>query len=168
MEKVLYCIFERIVIKYLILLNSFQTFSTIVRSTREIKTASKILNTFSALETRSGRRLPNLQQTTFNIPSEPIHIAASKQAKQKMPFDATSWRLPEADGLYDPANEHDACGVGFIVNIDGIPSHNIMKDATKLTNRMKHRGAESADNDTGDGAGVMVAMPHTFYEKELR
>ena len=161
-------IFERIVIKYLILLNSFQTFSTIVRSTREIKTASKILNTFSALETRSGRRLPNLQQTTFKIPSKPIHITASKQAKQKMPFDATSWRLPEADGLYDPANERDACGVGFIVNIDGIPSHNIMKDATTLTNRMKHRGAESADNDTGDGAGVMVAMPHTFYEKELR
>ena len=84
-----------------------------------------------------------------------------------MPCDPKSWRLPEADGLYDSANEHDACGVGFIVNIDGIPSHNILKDATKLTTRMHHRGAESADNDTGDGAGVMVAMPHSFYVKEL-
>ena len=85
-----------------------------------------------------------------------------------MPFDATSWRLPEADGLYDPANEHDACGVGFVVNIDGTPSHTIMKDASKLTRRMVHRGAKSADNDTGDGAGAMVAMPHAFYVEELR
>ena len=85
-----------------------------------------------------------------------------------MPFDETSWRLPEADGLYDPANEHDACGVGFIVNIDGTPSHNIMRDATKLTRRMDHRGAKSADNDTGDGAGVMVAMPHSFYVEQVR
>ena len=85
-----------------------------------------------------------------------------------MPFDDNSWRLPEAEGLYDPALEKDACGVGFIVNIDGTPSHSILDDATSLTRRMVHRGAKSSDNDTGDGAGVMVAMPHSFYEHELK
>ena len=55
----------------------------------------------------------------------------------------------------------------IIVKIDIIHSHNILKDAGKLTRRMEHRGAKSADNDTGDGAGVMVAMPHSFYVKEL-
>ena len=85
-----------------------------------------------------------------------------------MPFDENSWRLPEAEGLYDPSLERDACGVGFIVNIDGRASHSILKDATALTQRMEHRGAKSADNDTGDGAGAMVAMPHSFYKQELR
>lgn len=85
-----------------------------------------------------------------------------------MPFDEKSWRLPEAEGLYDPSNERDACGVGFIVAIDGKQSHTILEDATKLTQRMEHRGAKSADNDTGDGAGVMVAMPHSFYASEIQ
>jgi len=76
---------------------------------------------------------------------------------------SSSWRLPPKQGLYDPANEHEACGVGFICNIDGNASHAILQHAAKLSQRMEHRGACSADNDTGDGAGVLVAMPHGFY-----
>ena len=80
-----------------------------------------------------------------------------------MVFNPSDWRYPAKTGLYDPALEHDACGVGFIVNIKGHPSHKIINDARRLSNRMEHRGAVSADNDTGDGAGAMVAMPDSFY-----
>lgn len=78
------------------------------------------------------------------------------------------WSLPPKDGLYDPANEKDACGVGFIVAIDGRRSHKIVRDAEKLAMRMNHRGACACDNDTGDGAGVLTAIPHAYYAQELR
>lgn len=79
-----------------------------------------------------------------------------------------SWSLPPADGLYSPDNEKEACGVGFIVSIDGQRSHKILRDAEKLSLRMNHRGACSCDNDTGDGAGVLTAIPHDLYAAELR
>lgn len=85
-----------------------------------------------------------------------------------MSVDSKSWGLPKKQGLYDPDLEHDACGVGFIVNIDGIPSHSIIENAVKLSERMEHRGASAADNDTGDGAGALVAIPHDFYGQELK
>ena len=85
-----------------------------------------------------------------------------------MPFDKQSWQFPKAEGLYDPSLEKDACGVGFIVHIDGRTSHGIIDDAQKLSSRMIHRGACSADNDSGDGAGILVAIPHSFYQKTLR
>ncbi|XP_004526125.1 glutamate synthase [NADH], amyloplastic isoform X2 [Ceratitis capitata] len=78
-----------------------------------------------------------------------------------------SWDLPNAQGLYDPLNEHEACGVGFIVSIDGIQSHKILRDAQILSERMNHRGACACDNDTGDGAGVKTSIPHNLYAKEL-
>nr|XP_014291761.1 glutamate synthase [NADH], amyloplastic isoform X1 [Halyomorpha halys] len=78
------------------------------------------------------------------------------------------WGLPEKDGLYDPALEREACGVGFIVAIDGRRSHKIVRDAEKLAKRMNHRGACACDNDTGDGAGVLTAISHSFYAHELR
>lgn len=65
-------------------------------------------------------------------------------------------------GLYDPANEHDACGVGMLVNIHGNKSHELVDNALKVLENMKHRGAEGADNKTGDGAGIMVQIPHEF------
>ncbi|XP_055379019.1 uncharacterized protein LOC129610451 [Condylostylus longicornis] len=77
------------------------------------------------------------------------------------------WQAPKAQGLYDPANEHEACGVGFIVAIDGKSSHKILRDAQTLSERMNHRGACACDNDTGDGAGVMSSIPHELYAKEL-
>jgi glutamate synthase (NADPH/NADH) large chain len=65
-------------------------------------------------------------------------------------------------GLYDPANEHDACGVGMLVNIHGEKSHEVVESALKVLENMRHRGAEGADNKTGDGAGIMLQIPHEF------
>ena len=65
-------------------------------------------------------------------------------------------------GLYDKANEHDACGVGMIVNIHGNKSHELVDAALKVLENMKHRGAEGADNKTGDGAGILLQIPHEF------
>ena len=60
-------------------------------------------------------------------------------------------------GLYSPANEHDACGVGMIVNLHGAKSHELIDSALKVLENMKHRGAEGADSKTGDGAGINMA-----------
>lgn len=65
-------------------------------------------------------------------------------------------------GLYDAAYEHDACGVGMIVHIHGEKSHDIVESALKVLENMRHRGAEGADNKTGDGAGIMLQIPHEF------
>ena len=65
-------------------------------------------------------------------------------------------------GLYLSANEHDACGVGMVVNIHGNKSHELVDNALKVLENMRHRGAEGADNKTGDGAGIMLQIPHEF------
>ncbi|MGN1257765.1 MAG: glutamate synthase central domain-containing protein, partial [Candidatus Limisoma sp.] len=65
-------------------------------------------------------------------------------------------------GLYDSENEHDACGVGMLVNIHGDKSHELVDQALKVLENMKHRGAEGADNKTGDGAGILLQIPHEF------
>ena len=65
-------------------------------------------------------------------------------------------------GLYDPGYEHDACGVGMLVNIRGQKSHRIVENALSVLENMRHRGAEGADNKTGDGAGIMIQIPHEF------
>lgn len=70
--------------------------------------------------------------------------------------------LNRKQGLYDPANEHDACGVGMLVNIHGGKSHDIVESALKVLENMRHRGAEGADNKTGDGAGILLQIPHEF------
>ncbi|KAJ1666767.1 glutamate synthase [NADH] [Coemansia sp. RSA 1646] len=76
--------------------------------------------------------------------------------------------LPAKQGLYDPANERDACGVGFIINIKGAPSHQILRDSEALLCNMSHRGATGADERDGDGAGVMTAMPHKLLAREFK
>eukprot|EP00092_Neocalanus_flemingeri_P019929 GFUD01021587.1.p1 GENE.GFUD01021587.1~~GFUD01021587.1.p1 ORF type:complete len:2149 (+),score=589.84 GFUD01021587.1:113-6559(+) len=85
-----------------------------------------------------------------------------------MPYDKDSWTYPQAEGLYDPAMERDACGVGFIVHIDGKTTHQVLLDAQELSRRMTHRGACSADNDTGDGAGALIGTPHKFYKEKIK
>ena len=70
--------------------------------------------------------------------------------------------LKSKRGLYDPANEHDACGVGMLVDIHGRKSHSIVDSALTVLENMRHRGAEGADNKTGDGAGILVQIPHEF------
>ncbi|MCD8166776.1 MAG: glutamate synthase large subunit [Bacteroides sp.] len=73
-----------------------------------------------------------------------------------------AFRQPAEMGLYSASNEHDACGVGMLVNIHGGKSHEIIEAALKVLENMHHRGAEGADNKTGDGAGIMLQIPHEF------
>ena len=70
-------------------------------------------------------------------------------------------------GLYRQAYEHDSCGIGFVADIGGQVSHDILRRGLEVLERMEHRGAESADNKTGDGAGVMLGIPHAFYAKAI-
>ncbi|MBN2306021.1 MAG: glutamate synthase large subunit, partial [Anaerolineae bacterium] len=75
--------------------------------------------------------------------------------------------LPEKQGLYDPAYERDGCGIGFVAHIKGHKSHDIVRRGLDVLERMTHRGAESADNKTGDGAGIMIQIPHGFFAAEV-
>ena len=74
-------------------------------------------------------------------------------------------RLPAARGLYDPALERDSCGVGFVAHVKGQASHQIIRDADHLLCRMDHRGARGAEANSGDGAGILTALPHTFLTR---
>ena len=74
--------------------------------------------------------------------------------------------VPEAQGLYHPSNEHDACGLGLIANIKGVKSHQIVQDALKILLHLEHRGAVGADPLAGDGAGILVQIPHEFFAAE--
>lgn len=67
------------------------------------------------------------------------------------------------DGLYDPRFEHDACGVGFVVNIDGSVTHTIVRQGIQVLENLVHRGACGCDPDTGDGAGMLMQLPHRFF-----
>ena len=74
--------------------------------------------------------------------------------------------MKEAQGLYDPRNEHDACGVGFLANINGEPSHMIVERGIEILKNLLHRGATGADPNTGDGAGLLIQVPDRFLRKE--
>ena len=71
--------------------------------------------------------------------------------------------LPKKQGLYDPANEHDACGVGFVADIKGSKSHEIIREGLTILERLTHRGAVGADPLAGDGAGILIQMPDAFF-----
>jgi glutamate synthase (NADPH/NADH) large chain len=73
--------------------------------------------------------------------------------------------FPAKHGLYDPALEKDSCGVGFVAHVKGIPSHDILTDAHHINSRMDHRGGCGFEENTGDGAGIMTAIPHKFMQK---
>jgi glutamate synthase domain-containing protein 2/glutamate synthase domain-containing protein 1/glutamate synthase domain-containing protein 3 len=75
--------------------------------------------------------------------------------------------LPIKQGLYDPAFEHDSCGVGFVANINGEKCYDIVKKGLTVLNNLSHRGAQGADPKTGDGAGVLIQLPHAFFKSEL-
>jgi len=83
-----------------------------------------------------------------------------KEAGQRMKIQPT--------GLYDPGYEHDACGVGYIVNIDGDPSHAIIEKGIAILENLSHRGATGADENTGDGAGIMIQVPDAFLRKQCK
>jgi glutamate synthase (NADPH/NADH) large chain len=74
---------------------------------------------------------------------------------------------PAAQGLYDPANEHDACGVGFVANIKGKKSHEIVEQGLTILKNLTHRGAVGADPKASDGAGILIQMPDKFFREEM-
>ena len=74
--------------------------------------------------------------------------------------------MASTKGLYNPAFEHDACGIGFVANIKGYKSHQIISDALTILENMEHRGACGCENNTGDGAGILIQTPHEFFFDE--
>src|SRR5512140_2308690 len=103
-----------------------------------------------------------------NIVAETLSAtAASKPADT--PFEDLArehdWR-PPAEGLYDLSMEKDSCGVGFIANIKGKKSHQIVSDAISILCNLEHRGAVGADPRAGDGAGSLVQIPHAFFKRK--
>lgn len=76
--------------------------------------------------------------------------------------------LPSRHGLYDPRNEHDACGIGLIANINNIRSHQVVSDGLSILKNLEHRGAVGADPKAGDGAGILVQIPHDFFAAEAK
>ena len=103
-----------------------------------------------------------------NIVAETLSAtAASKPADTSLEDTPRehSWR-PPAEGMYDPSLEKDSCGVGFIANIKGKKSHQIVSDAISILCNLEHRGAVGADPRAGDGAGILVQIPHAFFSRK--
>src|SRR5690606_5571489 len=96
---------------------------------------------------------PTPSVTTVLKPAAQTGAAIAKAARER--------------GLYDPRNEHDACGVGFIAHMKGVKSHRIIRDGLFMLENLTHRGAVGADPLVGDGAGVLVQIPDSFFREEL-
>ena len=84
------------------------------------------------------------------------------------PPNGVSNGLPSEQGLYNPAHEHDACGLGFVVNINAEPSHEIITKGIQILINLTHRGACGCDPETGDGAGILIQIPHKFFVRECQ
>src|SRR5205809_5385574 len=78
----------------------------------------------------------------------------------------TELGFPQKQGLYDPRYEHDACGTGFVVDIEGRKSHDIVQKAIQVLLNLEHRGACGSEKNTGDGAGILLQIPHLFFKTE--
>lgn len=89
----------------------------------------------------------------------------SDPSSTSTPVRPASTGFPEKQGLYDPAFEKDACGIGFIAHLKGQPSHAIVADALEMLHRMDHRGACGCEKNTGDGAGILTGLPHELLVK---
>ena len=99
-----------------------------------------------------------------NIVASGLPVAASKSVDSSQVIEKHTFR-PPAEGMYDPSLEKDSCGVGFIANIKGKKSHQIVSDAISILCNLEHRGAVGADPRAGDGAGILVQIPHAFFAK---
>ena len=89
-----------------------------------------------------------------------------KPGHLRMKKDTLIRGLPAAQGLYSPQNEHDGCGIGFVANIEGKKSHDIVSKGIQILINLTHRGACGCDPETGDGAGILIQIPHSFFERE--
>src|SRR5438876_9666069 len=87
-----------------------------------------------------------------------------KNSDRKKGISMTKAGLPPKQGLYDPQFEHDGCGVGFVVNIKGEKSREIVEQALTVLQNLDHRGACGCEENTGDGAGILIQIPHTFFQ----
>ena len=94
-------------------------------------------------------------------------LSADPASKPFEPAREHTWR-PPAEGLYDLSLEKDSCGVGFIANIKGKKSHQIVSDAISILCNLEHRGAVGADPRAGDGAGILVQIPHAFFARKAK
>src|SRR6266849_9647423 len=92
-------------------------------------------------------------------------LSAGPASAASEPAREFSWR-PPVEGLYDPSLEKDSCGVGFIANIKGKKSRQIVSDAISILCNLEHRGAVGADPRAGDGAGILVQIPHGFFARK--
>src|ERR1700743_713241 len=102
-----------------------------------------------------------------HIVASGLSVAVSKPADPSHVIEKHTFR-PPAEGLYDPSLEKDSCGVGFIANIKGKKSHQTISDALKILCNLEHRGAVGADPRAGDGAGILVQIPHTFFARKAK
>ena len=98
--------------------------------------------------------------------SHPVTPAAMRKANGMRTDLPTGVVRPQSEGLYDAMREHDACGVGFIVDLKNRPSQKIVQNGLSILENLEHRGAVGADPLMGDGAGIMVQIPHRFFVKE--
>ncbi|WP_313061162.1 glutamate synthase central domain-containing protein, partial [Agrobacterium cavarae] len=110
------------------------------------------------LEGENAQGLQTLALQTNDCPTDAPKAIAPR---------ATIGGLPARQGLYDPRNEHDACGVGFVAHMKGQKSHQIVKDGLFILENLTHRGAVGADPLMGDGAGILVQIPDRFFREEM-
>jgi glutamate synthase (NADPH/NADH) large chain len=101
-----------------------------------------------------------------NIVAEELSATVASKTTDR-PLEKHTYR-PPAEGLYDPALEKDSCGVGFIANIKGKKSHAIVSEALNILCNLEHRGAVGADPRFGDGAGILVQIPHAFFARKAK
>src|SRR5260370_7380206 len=94
-------------------------------------------------------------------------LSAAPASKPAEPAREHSWR-PPAEGLYDPSLEKDSCGVGFIANIKGKKSHQIVSDALNILCNLEHRGSVGANPRAGDGPGILLQLPPPFFPRTTK
>lgn len=100
-------------------------------------------------------------------PSMEVDRFAAAELRATANISKSASGLPKKQGLYDPRNEHDACGVGFVAHMKGQKSHQIVKDGLFILENLTHRGAVGADPLMGDGAGILVQIPDRFFREEM-
>src|ERR1017187_3409717 len=122
-----------------------------------------MLNNFLLSNTRGAGTLLSRQPPVWKKPLEDYRLESGVSETNTMSENGVSTGLPSAQGLYDPRGEHDACGIGFVANIKGQKSHDIIAKGIQVLINLKHRGACGCDPETGDGAGILIQIPHKFF-----
>ncbi len=107
------------------------------------------------------------ESTANNLTAHPMEgsSAALSSSVGSVPAPFALYGPPAKHGLYDPAYEHDCCGVGFVANIKGVRCREIIDDADRILRHLIHRGATGCEANTGDGAGMLTGLPYEFLRK---